>query len=181
MADPQSEISLSWSEYHQKIEQLAVQIYKSGWQFDQILCLARGGLRVGDIFSRIFNKPLAILSACSYDHNVRQSQLTFGKSISMTTPTLGSRILLVDDLVDSGMTLGQTIVWLNEHEHYDVREIKTAVIWFKALSAIAPDFYVEYLAESPWINQPFEKYDRMDIAALAGSYDQFVSQSQIKS
>lgn len=121
MADTQAEISLSWSEYHEKIERLAVQIYKSGWKFDQILCLARGGLRVGDIFSRIFNKPLAILSAAAYDHNVRRPQLTFGKSISMTTPTLGQRILLVDDLVDSGMTLGQTIIWLNEHEHYDVR------------------------------------------------------------
>ena len=26
---------------------------------------------------------------------------------------------------------------------------------------IKPDYYVEYLAESPWIHQPFEKYDTM--------------------
>ncbi len=146
---------------------MAVKIHHSGWEFNQILCLARGGLRVGDIFSRIFKKPLAILSASSYDDNVRRSRLAFGKSISMTTPTLGDKVLLVDDLVDSGMTLGQTIIWLNEHDHYDVSEIKTAVIWYKAVSAIAPDFYVDYLDSSPWIHQPFEKYDRMDITKFS--------------
>jgi len=167
MSDTQSEIYFSWSEYDEKIEQLAVKIYRSGWEFNQILCLARGGLRVGDIFSRIFNKPLAILSASSYDDKVRRPKLTFAKSISMTTPTLGDKVLLVDDLVDSGMTLGQTVIWLNEHEHYDVVEIKTAVIWYKAVSTIAPDFYADYLPDSPWIHQPFEKYERMDIAKFA--------------
>jgi uncharacterized protein len=167
MSDTQSEIYLSWSEYHEKIEQLAIKIYRSGWEFNQILCLARGGLRVGDIFSRIFNKPLAILSATSYDQKARRSMLTFSRSISMTTPSLGDKVLLVDDLVDSGMTLGQTIVWLNEHENYDVIEIKTAVIWYKAASAIAPDFFVDYLTDSPWIHQPFEKYEEMDIAKVA--------------
>jgi len=167
MSGTHSEVYLSWSEYHEKIEQLAIKIYASGWEFNQILCLARGGLRVGDIFSRIFKKPLAILSASSYDEKVRRSMLTFGRSISMTTPTLGNKVLLVDDLVDSGMTLGQTIVWLNEHENYDVVEIKTAVIWYKAVSAIAPDFFVDYLPDSPWIHQPFEKYEHMDIAQAA--------------
>ncbi|AFY73316.1 putative phosphoribosyltransferase [Synechococcus sp. PCC 7502] len=167
MSDTQSDIYLSWAEYDEKIEQLAVKIYRSGWEFNQILCLARGGLRVGDIFSRIFNKPLAILSASSYDDKVRRPRLTFAKSISMTTPTLGDKVLLVDDLVDSGMTLGQTIVWLNEHEHYDVSEIRTAVIWYKAVSIYVPDFYVDYLPDSPWIHQPFEKYEHMDIAKLA--------------
>ncbi len=167
MPDPQSEIFLSWSEYHEKIEQLAIKIQRSGWEFNQILCLARGGLRVGDIFSRIFKKPLAILSASSYDQTTRRPRLTFGKSISMTTPTLGDRVLLVDDLVDSGMTLGQTIIWLNEHENYDIAEIKTAVIWYKSMSAIAPNFYVDYLTDNPWIHQPFEKYELMDIATIA--------------
>ena len=36
-----------------------------GWRFDQILCLARGGLRVGDQLSRIFEVPLAILATSS--------------------------------------------------------------------------------------------------------------------
>ena len=52
---------VSYDDYHGLIEKLALQIHKSGWQFDTILCLARGGLRPGDILSRIFDKPLAII------------------------------------------------------------------------------------------------------------------------
>ena len=53
---------VSWEDYHQDIEKLAIQIYESGWKFNQIVCLAKGGLRIGDILCRLFDVPLAILS-----------------------------------------------------------------------------------------------------------------------
>jgi uncharacterized protein len=58
-----SDLYISWEEYHQKIEQLAFKIYQSDWAFNQIVCLAKGGLRVGDILCRIYDQPLAILYA----------------------------------------------------------------------------------------------------------------------
>ena len=57
---------VSYDEYHSLIEKLAIKVHQSGWQFDTILCLARGGMRPGDILSRIFDKPLAIMSTSSY-------------------------------------------------------------------------------------------------------------------
>src|SRR5512140_224614 len=57
---------VSYDEYHNLIEKLAIKVYQSDWQFDTILCLARGGMRPGDILSRIFDKPLAIMSTSSY-------------------------------------------------------------------------------------------------------------------
>ena len=42
-----------------------------------------------------------------------------------------------------------------------VKEIRTAVLWYKAVSRSKPDYFVDYLAESPWIHQPFEPYDLM--------------------
>ena len=60
------DLYVSWTDYHRLIERLALQIHASGWGFDSILCLARGGLRVGDILSRIYEMPLAILAASSY-------------------------------------------------------------------------------------------------------------------
>ena len=57
---------VSYDEYHNQIEKLAIKIHQSGWQFDTILCLARGGMRPGAILSRIFDKPLAIMSTSSY-------------------------------------------------------------------------------------------------------------------
>lgn len=162
------EIHVSWAEYHQKIEDLATQIYASNWKFDQILCLARGGLRVGDTLSRIYKKPLAIMSVSSYggDNDRVRGQLTLSRSITMTTATLGSRLLLVDDLVDSGITLAQTLNWLKQQQEYAIAKIKTAVLWYKACSVIEPDFYVDYLEDNPWIRQPFEVYERMNPADL---------------
>lgn len=38
-----ADLYVDWDEYHRTIEQLAIAIYESGWQFNQILCLAKGG------------------------------------------------------------------------------------------------------------------------------------------
>jgi len=57
---------ISWDDYHSLIARLALNVHESGWKFDKILCLARGGLRVGDQMSRIFDVPLAILATSSY-------------------------------------------------------------------------------------------------------------------
>jgi uncharacterized protein len=164
-----SDICISWSDYHHKIEQLAVKIYQSEWQFNQIVCLARGGLRVGDILSRIYNQPLAILSTSSYNDADKheRSNLIISHQLTMTSENLGSRILLVDDLVDSGITLQQTIPWLHSYGKSSIEEIRTAVIWYKACSAIVPDYHVDYLADNPWIHQPFEYYEDITPAELA--------------
>ncbi len=165
------DLHVSWLDYHQRIEQLAVNIYQSEWEFNQIVCLARGGLRVGDILSRIYKQPLAVLSTSSYDGPGKQERgtLTFSRYLTMTTDRLGDRILLVDDLVDSGATLRQTIPWLKQYYGSQIKEIRTAVLWYKACSVIAPDYYVEYLPDNPWIHQPFEHYERIDLTELAAA------------
>ncbi|MFB2936226.1 phosphoribosyltransferase [Aerosakkonemataceae cyanobacterium BLCC-F154] len=168
-----SDLYVSWSDYNTNIEQLAVKIYQSNWKFNQIVCLARGGLRIGDTLSRIYRLPLAILAASSYggeDNRVRGA-LTFSNHITMTTSELGSHILLVDDLVDSGVTLEQSVIWLKENFSEQVKEVRTAVLWYKDCSVIAPDYYVAYLPDNPWIHQPFERYENIDLAQLAANYD----------
>jgi uncharacterized protein len=150
-----SDLNITWEEYHQSIEQLAEKI--SPWEFNQIVCIARGGLRVGDILSRIFDRPLAILATSSYGNRER-GDLTIASHMTMTGDKLGDRVLLVDDLVDSGITLEQTASWLRDR-HPEIQQLKTAVVWYKANSISVPDYYASYLTENVWIHQPFEKYD----------------------
>ena len=38
------DLHVSWEEYRRLIETLAFNVYDSGWKFDSLLCLARGGL-----------------------------------------------------------------------------------------------------------------------------------------
>lgn len=53
-----SDISYTWEEYIDLNEKLVAMVAKSGWQFDSILCLSRGGMRPGDFFSRVYDMPL---------------------------------------------------------------------------------------------------------------------------
>ena len=158
---------VSYDEYHNLIEKLAIRVHQSGWQFDTILCLARGGMRPGDILSRIFDKPLAIMSTSSYraDAGTIQGRLDLAKYITMPKGELAGKVLLVDDLADSGVTLQAVVERLRGVP--SISELRSAVIWTKAVSSYTPDYYVEMLATSPWIHQPFEDYDNMRPEGLA--------------
>ncbi|MGD1857827.1 MAG: phosphoribosyltransferase [Leptolyngbyaceae cyanobacterium] len=166
-----TDLYVSWSDYYQAIEKLAVAVHESGWQFNQIVCLAKGGLRIGDILCRIYDQPLAILSTSSYggEGNRTRGAITFSRDLSMTTTNLGTHVLLVDDLVDSGQSLQRSMRWLEKRYGFYIDEIKTAVLWYKDCSVIQPDYYVSYLDSNPWIHQPFEKYEEMTIDTLVQS------------
>jgi uncharacterized protein len=165
------DLHITWSDYYQKIEQLAAKIYQSNWTFNQIVCLAKGGLRVGDVLARIYDLPLAILATSSYGgaNNQVRGSVTFSRDLTMTTANLGSHVLLVDDLVDSGITLQRTLVWLDRQYGFYIDEVRTAVLWYKDCSVIKPDYYVDYLADNPWIHQPFEVYERMTPSELVAN------------
>ncbi len=153
---------VSYDEYHNLIEKLAIKIHQSGWQFDTILCLARGGMRPGDILSRIFGKPLAIMSTSSYrsDAGTLQGKLDIARFITTPQGEIAGKVLLVDDLADSGHTLSAVMKQL-KNNYVPITELRSAVLWTKALSIFTPDYSVEFLPTSPWIHQPFEGYDAL--------------------
>lgn len=151
---------VSYDEYHNLIEKLAIKVHQSQWEFDTILCLARGGMRPGDVLSRVFNKPLAIMSTSSYrvEAGTQQGKLDIARYITTPQGEISGRVLLVDDLADSGHTLGAVMTQLRD-SYTTITELRSAVIWTKAVSSFVPDYSVEFLATNPWIHQPFENYD----------------------
>jgi hypoxanthine phosphoribosyltransferase len=151
---------VSYDEYHNLIEKLAIKVHQSGWKFDVILCLARGGMRPGDILSRIFDKPLAIMSTSSYraEAGTVQGALDIARFITTPKGEISGRVLVVDDLTDTGCTLHAVIGMLKKN-YTPITELRSAVIWTKGLSAFTPDYSVESLSTNPWIHQPFEAYD----------------------
>ena len=162
---------VSYDEYHNLIEKLAIKIHQSGWQFDTILCLARGGMRPGDILSRIFDKPLAIMSTSSYraDAGTVQGKLDIARYITTPKGEIAGRVLLVDDLADSGHTLNAVIDQLRNN-YQPITELRSAVIWTKGISSFQADYSVETLPTNPWIHQPFESYDALSPAQLISKW-----------
>jgi hypoxanthine phosphoribosyltransferase len=185
------DIHVCWEEYSHLIEKLAVGVKGlikikgeygekgKGYDFNQIVCIAKGGLRIGDVFHRIFDRPknrvsLAILSAESYgvgDESGIKNQrgnVIFSRDLAKTTPDLGSHVLLVDDLTDSGTTLKRSVDWLNSYYGFHIEEVRTATLWHKRdISEFTSDYYVEAVpGKNPWIHQPVEKYEKMNIEEL---------------
>ena len=165
-------LHIIWEQYNELIERLALQVHESDWKFNQVICIARGGLRVGDVISRIFELPLAILSTHSYtaEGGTLRGQLVIAEHMTMTAPRLGERVLLVDDMVDSGHTLEAVFKALPQRFPH-IAALRTAVLWYKAASVFKPDYYVSYLADNPWIHQPFEIYDTLRPDELAKRLD----------
>ena len=161
-----SDISYTWDEYIDLNEKLVAMVAKSGWQFDSILCLSRGGMRPGDFFSRVYDMPLAVLATSSYREakGTVQSDLDISDCITGVSELKG-RVLLVDDMVDSGKTIREVIEHLKKR-YPGITEIRVAVLWYKAHSVLVPDWHVEYLEDNPWIHQPFECYDALGPAKL---------------
>ena len=165
-----TDLHVTWEDYNRLIERLAVIIHDSGWEFDTIICLARGGLRVGDALSRIFDKPLGVMTTSSYraSGGMVQGNLKIGDQISAAEDVTRGRVLLADDLVDSGVTLKAVIPELRRR-YPAIEEIRTAVLWYKRVSELTPDYHAPFLESSPWIHQPFESYEGCDIESLRRS------------
>ena len=157
-----NDLQVSWDEYNRLIEKLAVRIWDSGWEFDAIVCLARGGLRPGDVLSRVFRKPLGVLFTSSYREQAGtlQSRLYISEHLTSAQPLPGKRWLLVDDLADSGLTLKRVQDELKTRYPH-LEEIRSAVIWRKGISETEADYELEVLPTNPWIHQPFEIYDHL--------------------
>jgi hypoxanthine phosphoribosyltransferase len=153
---------VSYDEYHNLIEKLAIKVHQSGWQFDTILCLARGGMRPGDILSRIFDKPLAIMSTSSYraEAGTQQGNLDIARYITTPKGEIAGRVLLVDDLADTGHTLNAVIHQLRNN-YQPITELRSAVCGPRACPPSRPTTRSSSCPRTPGSTSPSKGYDAM--------------------
>ena len=83
-----------------------------------------------------------------------------------------NKVLLVDDLSDTGLTLNKSIELLKNYNPIknNINEIKTACLWKKKSSVFMPDFCSVLLDSDPWIVQPTEHYEEIDIDKIISKH-----------
>ena len=121
------------------------------------------------MFAHLFEKPPAILSVESYRGEGlknEQGPITFSGDLAQTAPDLGSRVILLGDLADPGITLEKSLKWLNHFYGFYLDEVSTAVIWMRSVSQYKPDYHVDHLEDFSWVQQPMEKHGTMSVTDL---------------
>jgi hypoxanthine phosphoribosyltransferase len=117
--------------FEEDIIKLAKQIPKNKYKY--IVSIPRGGCVIGVYLSHLCNldylDPIQLL-----DYHHSETDL--------------SKILIVDDLVDTGVTLQklQKIMMLPD----------SAVLYYKPRSVIVPTYYTETVSNTDWIVFPWE-------------------------
>jgi hypoxanthine phosphoribosyltransferase len=155
----QKYLYVTWEHHDALVHQIAKQVNDSNWEFDTILCMARGGSLAGLRLSHLMNeKELATIATKSYRgrNGMEQKELVISEHIAMTAEKLGKRVLLVDDLVDSGISMLKVKELIFER-HPEVEEIRTAVLFYKSCSVHKPYYIGESADKETWIVFPFEK------------------------
>tara|TARA_B100000609_G_C17127400_1_gene388322 strand:+ start:268 stop:786 length:519 start_codon:yes stop_codon:yes gene_type:complete len=162
---------VGWEEYKKIIEKLAVEVHKN-YEPTVLIGIMRGAAPIIDILSRILKLPIAYIVIQSYSGKGledQQGQLMFAREISSLADKKDfNKVLLIDDLSDTGLTLNKSIEWLKNYgptKDY-IKEVKTACLWKKKSSKFEPDFCPIRLDSDPWIVQPTEHYEELSIEEL---------------
>jgi len=162
---------ISFEEYIQTVEKLAIQIHKN-YDPTVLVGIMRGAAPILDILSRILKLPIAYIVIQSYSGKGmedKQGELMFAREISSLAENKDfNKVLLVDDLSDTGLTLNKSIEWLKKYEPTKnfIKEVKTACLWKKKSSTFEPDFCPVRLDADPWIVQPTEDYEELSMEEI---------------
>jgi len=159
---------ITFEQYTKIVEKLAIEIHNN-YKPTVLVGIMRGAAPILDILSRILKLPIAYIVIQSYAGNGmedKQGQLMFAREISSLAENKDfNKVLLVDDLSDTGLTLNKSIEWLKKYEptkNY-IKEVKTACLWKKKSSIFEPDFCPVKLDSDPWIVQPTEHYEELSM------------------
>jgi len=162
---------INFDEYTKTVEKLAIEIHNN-YKPTVLVGIMRGAAPILDILSRILKLPIAYIVIQSYSGKGmedKQGQLIFAREISSLAENKDfNKVLLVDDLSDTGLTLNKSIEWLKKYEPIKnyIKEIKTACLWKKKSSTFNPDFCPIKLESDPWIVQPTEHYEELTMEEI---------------
>ena len=122
---------INFDEYTKIVEKLAIQIHQN-YKPTVLVGIMRGAAPILDILSRILKLPIAYIVIQSYSGEGmedQQGQLMFAREISSLAESKDyNKVLLVDDLSDTRLTLNKSIEWLRNYsptKNY-IKEVKTA-------------------------------------------------------
>ncbi|ARU46810.1 phosphoribosyltransferase [Corynebacterium silvaticum] len=154
-ADLENKEVLTWDGFGNANRELAQQIVDDGYDPEIIVAVARGGLVPAGALSYSMGVKLsdAINVEFYTDVNETLPDPVLLEPLLDTNSIKGHRVLVVDDVADSGRTLQLVLKLLESHG----AEVRSAVIYAKSRSVVSPTYVWKHTDEwivFPWSAEP---------------------------
>ena len=143
--------TFTWSEFGQSARELAQQIADSGWMPDVVIAVARGGLiPAGAISYALGTKVCGSLNVEFYSDVAETLPEPIVLPPMLDTSALqDKRVLVVDDVADSGKTLELTVAILEDTG----ADVRTACLYAKPSTVFEPHYVLRHTGK--WISFPW--------------------------
>jgi xanthine phosphoribosyltransferase len=145
----QKSFPVSWDQFHRDSRALAWRLAGEG-PFEVVVAITRGGLVPAAIVARELGiRVVDTICIASYDYD-KQGELKVLKSVGDSTAKLdhGRKVLIVDDLVDTGATARAVRAMLPQ-AHF-------ATVYAKPEGRPLVDTFITEVSQDTWIYLPWD-------------------------
>ena len=142
---------LGWHEFGEASRELAANVYQSGFVPDMVVAIARGGLLLaGSVAYALDVKSCGAINVEFYTGVDLRLDKPVLLSPMLDTPSVaGQRVLLVDDVSDSGRTLAMVLELLLSAQ----ADVRSLCLYSKPETLLEPDYV--WRKTSKWIAFPW--------------------------
>ena len=148
---PEKIFPVSWDQFHRDARALAWRLHEAG-PFVAIVCITRGGLVPAAIVARELNvRLIETVCVASYQNFKKEAELKVIKGIGPEVRALaakGPRVLIVDDLVDTGKT-ARIVRDMLPAAHF-------ATVYAKPMGRPLVDTFITEVSQDTWIYFPWD-------------------------
>jgi hypoxanthine phosphoribosyltransferase len=143
---------ISWNTVYRLAERLSYAILESGFRPEVIVAVARGGYVPARILCDFLD--LYVLTSIRVVHYTSGARKRSEARVtdSICTDIRNRRLLIVDDVSDTGDTYEAAIAHL---EGFQPKEIRTAVLLHKTTAKYQPDFIARKVVKWRWMIYPW--------------------------
>jgi hypoxanthine phosphoribosyltransferase len=141
----------TWNQIYEMLLSQAQKIKTQNYKPDLIIAIARGGIIPSRILSDLLEMPNLSFIQIEFYTNINQTLQEPNLKQTLITNVAGKRILLIDDISDTGKSLKLAKTCLTNQ---GAIEIKTATLYLKPQSISTSDFYEKQT--TAWVVFPWE-------------------------
>jgi uncharacterized protein len=151
-------VAPGWDDVYRMLMDLAKEIKSSGYSPEVIVGVSRGGWPPARVMSDLLENPNLANMKVEFYKNIGVTARRPKITQPVTSEVVRKRVLVVDDVADSGHSLRVASKHLQDK---GAGEIKVCTLYLKPKSIFKPDYYAR--TTSKWVIFPWERLEAINL------------------